>query len=163
MPAGQHRTAFIKIIPFPIDLLPAGLSLAILNPHSCTVLILNPICKCRSGIQAHDHSCTEDARPCLHEFLFHSASSFILLLPYIRYIYKFLYNFKIVCTRCHFLTQDALMVDIKFVEIRSSFSGSPNCSFPRAMLFIKNAIFLARVLMVCLPSPSPSASPGVLP
>ena len=40
----------------------------------------------------------------------------------------------------------------KFVAIPSSCSGKPYFSFPRAMLFIKKAIFLARVLMVCRPS-----------
>ena len=43
------------------------------------------------------------------------------------------------------------------------FSGSPNCSFPSAILFIRKVIFLASVRIVCLPSSSFSASPGAAP
>ena|GEM_PF-6618353 len=52
---------------------------------------------------------------------------------------------------------------IKFVAIGSSFSGRPNFSLPRAMLFIRNVMFRASVRMDCLPSSSSSASPAALP
>ncbi len=62
------------------------------------------------------------------------------------------------CSRIHLSWQ--LM---KFVERRLSFSGKPYFSFPRAMLLIRNDMFLASVLAVCFPSSSFSASPGILP
>ena len=52
---------------------------------------------------------------------------------------------------------------IKFVAIPFSRTGNPYFSFPSAMAFIRNAIFLARVRMVCMPSSSRTASPGVPP
>ena len=52
---------------------------------------------------------------------------------------------------------------IKWVGLHSSVSGKPNCSLPKAMLFIRNTIFLASIRMVCLPSSSISASPLPLP
>ena len=52
---------------------------------------------------------------------------------------------------------------IKLVLSNGSFSGRPNCSLPSAILFIRNAIFLARVRMDCMPSASCAASPCSLP
>ena len=52
---------------------------------------------------------------------------------------------------------------IKFVTASGSVSGSPNCSFPSAMLFIRNTMFLARVRIVWRPSSSISASPFSIP
>ena len=44
-----------------------------------------------------------------------------------------------------------------------SLSGRPYCAFPRAMLFIRKAMFRASIRTVRMPSPSASASPGVMP
>ena len=52
---------------------------------------------------------------------------------------------------------------MKCVGVQGSFSGTPYFSFPRAMDFIRNAMFLARVRMVWRPSASFSASPFSLP
>ena len=51
----------------------------------------------------------------------------------------------------------------KFVSWCSSFSGKPYFSFPSAILFMRNAIFLARTLIVCSPSSSCIASPFSVP
>ncbi len=52
---------------------------------------------------------------------------------------------------------------MKLVRCTGSFSGRPYSFFPSAMDFIRKAMFLARVRMVCSPSKSCEASPGVLP
>ena len=52
---------------------------------------------------------------------------------------------------------------MKCVGIHGSFWGTPKASLPRAMLFIRKVMFLARVRMVCMPSSSCAASPGILP
>ena len=57
----------------------------------------------------------------------------------------------------------ALMAEMGLKTYRFSVSGRPNFSFPSAILFIKNVIFLASVRMVCFPSSSISASPTFLP
>ena len=59
--------------------------------------------------------------------------------------------------------QPAQSYRIKFVLWNGSFSGRPYFSFPRAILFIRNVIFLASVRMVCNPSKSCCASPAALP
>jgi signal transduction histidine kinase len=48
---------------------------------------------------------------------------------------------------------------MKFVYTLGSFSGRPYFSLPKAMLFIRNVMFFARVLTICIPSPSSAASP----
>ena len=52
---------------------------------------------------------------------------------------------------------------IKFVPTRFSFSGSPIASFPKAMLFTRNATFRPSVRMTCSPSASCAASCALLP
>ena len=52
---------------------------------------------------------------------------------------------------------------MKFVPTRFSFSGSPMASFPKAMLFTRNATFRPSVRMTCSPSASCAASCALLP
>ena len=52
---------------------------------------------------------------------------------------------------------------MKFVPTRFSFSGSPMASFPKAMLFTRNATFRPTVRMTCSPSASCAASCALLP
>ena len=52
---------------------------------------------------------------------------------------------------------------MKFVQACFSFSGNPYCALPRAMAFIRKAMFLARVRMVCMPSKSSAACQGAPP
>ena len=59
----------------------------------------------------------------------------------------------IACGRCKTIGQCVFNDDlVNEVATLSSFFGRPYSFFPRLMLFIKNAIFLPKVLIICNPS-----------